>query len=191
MNYLAHLFLSCKDDDLLIGNFLTDFLKKKETDQLAERFQAGVRLHRKIDQFTDTHPMVIQGVRRMYPAHSKYATVIVDVLYDYFLIHNWNDFTDESFIDFRLRIYDVLRKNIGYFPARIHHSVRNMVSGDWLQSYGTPAGLDYTFSRMSHRASKPDLLANGLRSLQEHEQALNSEFLAFFPDVIKEVECFC
>ena len=191
MNFLAHLFLSCKDEDLLIGNFLADFLKKKEADSLSERYKAGIQLHRKIDQYTDNHPIVIQGVRRLYPYHSKYASVIIDIFYDYFLIKNWNEFSSQSFPDFRRQVYSILLDHINEMPSALRPNVEHMVNGDWLASYGNEEGILYAVSRMSRRASRPELLENAGLSLSKYQDAFNEEFLGFFPAVIQEIDCFC
>ncbi len=49
MNHLAHLYLSGKDTNLLIGNFITDFLRGKELKMFKEKYSDGIALHRYID----------------------------------------------------------------------------------------------------------------------------------------------
>ena len=60
MNTLAHLHLSGDDPELILGNFIGDSVRGDEFSQLDERVQAGVMLHRKIDRFTDKHPVFRQ-----------------------------------------------------------------------------------------------------------------------------------
>ena len=69
MNYLAHLFLSCQDDDLLIGNFIADSIRNKEVDNYSAAIQQGIFLHRAIDAYTDIHPVVRQSTKRLHPFH--------------------------------------------------------------------------------------------------------------------------
>lgn len=184
MNYLAHLFLSCSDESIMIGSFLTDFLNKKETEALPEKFHAGVTLHRQIDSFTDQHPSVLQAVHLLQPYHSKYASVIIDVFYDYFLIHNWEKFSQESFEAFRQRIYQVLIDYLATMPKKIQPRVINMVEGDWLKSYGEVSGVLYAIDRLRNRASRPELMANADQSLENEKARLNASFMSFFPDVL-------
>nr|WP_290937503.1 hypothetical protein [Haliscomenobacter sp.] len=100
MNFLAHFFLSGDDPALMTGNFLADFISNREVNELPEEIRRGIVLHRQIDQYTDAHEAVRQSIQRLYPRHRKYAPVLVDVYYDYFLIHNWAQFTTEDFAAF-------------------------------------------------------------------------------------------
>ena len=59
MNYLAHVYLSCADEALTIGNFIADHVKGKAYLDYPETIQKGILLHRKIDHFTDQHPCLL------------------------------------------------------------------------------------------------------------------------------------
>ncbi len=56
MNFLAHLHLAAHTGSSLTGNLLGDFIKGPLPTGLADRFDEGIWLHRKIDAFTDAHP---------------------------------------------------------------------------------------------------------------------------------------
>lgn len=193
MNFLAHLFLSCEQEELLVGNFLADLIKNRALETYSTGVQEGVLLHRKIDQFTDQHPMVSQGVHRLHPFHHKYAAVIVDVFYDYLLAKNWSLYTKEDFITFTKRVYAILEKYKSVMPPKIQIRLSNMIDGDWLIGYSQYEGLAFTFERMQFRLSKPEYLHGVIENLQAHESAFDEEFKAFFPEVIAFVndECGC
>jgi len=193
MNFLAHLFLSCEQEELLVGNFLADFIKNRALETYPAGIQAGVRLHRKIDQYTDNHPMVTRGVHRLHPYHHKYAPVIVDVFYDYLLVKNWDRYTTEEFIPFTKRMYKILEEHKPLMPPKIQLRLSNMIAGDWLIGYGEFGGLAFTFDRMKFRLSKPEQLENVIENLQKYLVEFDEEFNAFFPDIIAYVrdECDC
>lgn len=191
MNFLAHLFLSCTDEPLLVGNFLTDFLNKQETDELPVLYHRGVALHRLIDTYTDQHPSVVEGVKILQPYHRKYASVVIDVFYDYFLIQNWTQFTVEPFPVFRERIYQILTKHLTAMPPKVQPRVIGMVEGDWLASYGEVSGLLYAIDRLSRRASRPEWLLNAADSLDKEKAHINTSFLSFFPDLVDQARQFC
>lgn len=191
MNFLAHLLLSCEAEELLVGNFLGDFVKNRELSQFSEGVQQGVRLHRLIDSFTDAHPMVRQGTKRMHARHGKYAGVVVDVLYDYVLANNWQEFGPGDLQVFANKSYDTLQKHLPNMPERLHSIVPRMIADNWLVRYGTREGIDFTFSRLRRRVSRPDFLENVLITLDENEKELTKEFRQFFPDIVKEVQYFC
>ena len=84
MNFLAHIYLSGDDDELKIGNFIADSVKGKKFSQFPDQVQKGITLHRKIDSYTDSHPIVRESVLRLFPKYGHYSSVIVDILYDHF-----------------------------------------------------------------------------------------------------------
>ena len=55
MNYLAHIFLSGNDTELMIGNFIADHIKPQERAKFSPQINAGIKLHYAIDTFTDNH----------------------------------------------------------------------------------------------------------------------------------------
>ena len=57
MNYLAHIYLSGNDPDLIFGNFIADAVPGKQYKNYSNRIQEGIILHREIDSFTDQHPI--------------------------------------------------------------------------------------------------------------------------------------
>lgn len=191
MNFLAHLFLSCNDEELLIGNFIADYIRNREVANYSTGIQAGIRLHRKIDSFTDNHLIVRQGTKRLQPYHHKYSAVVIDVLYDYLLIHNWTEYSGQSFEDFTGRVYRILAKNRGLMPAGLRKHLPNMIAKDWLSSYGRLEGLAFTFERIKTRVSRPEQLDGAVESLQRDFDYLNEEFKQFFPTVIAMVEAEC
>ena len=116
MNFLAHLFLSRENESFLVGNFLADFVSNRDLFQFPEAVVEGVLLHRKIDTYTDNHPAVRRGVRRLYARHRKYAPVIIDVYYDYFLSKNWMIYSDQPLEVFAKSSYEILLRHLSIMP---------------------------------------------------------------------------
>ncbi|MCI5081641.1 MAG: ACP phosphodiesterase [Saprospiraceae bacterium] len=191
MNFLAHLFLSCQDEELMIGNFIADFIRNREVGAYSKGVQQGIRLHRAIDTYTDNHPIVLEGVRRLRKDHSKYAPVVIDVYYDYLLANNWQKYSDESLEVFTARVYEQLMGQLERMPPILQKRLPLMVADNWLVQYGKLAGLSYTFSRMKSRVSKPEMLDAAPDSLMKDLQKYESEFIAFFPDIQQYVNEFC
>ena len=96
MNYLGHIFLSGKNEQLLVGNFIGDYVKGKQYLHYPEEIRKGILLHRAIDDFTDrnAHWMNVRELFR--PIYKRYAGVVADVVIDHFLAKNWSHFSDEQ-----------------------------------------------------------------------------------------------
>ncbi|MBK8563470.1 MAG: DUF479 domain-containing protein [Saprospiraceae bacterium] len=187
MNFLAHLYLSGQDEHLMVGNFLADFLNNKEVAGLPPDIQKGVAMHRQIDSFTDKHPMVKQGAKRLHPSHGKYAPVILDVFHDFLLAQNWGRYAAEPLPLFASSVYEILLRHLPIMPSMLHDRLPRMVADDWLVRYGTEDGLRFTFSRVRLRSSAPHFFENAVESLTKDYNDFNEEFNSFFPDIIGEV----
>ncbi len=86
MNFLAHLYLSDNQPELMVGNMIGDFVKgKKALSNYPDGICKGIMLHRKIDLFTDNHSLVFK-TKHCFPQNGRrYASVVLDMLYDHFL----------------------------------------------------------------------------------------------------------
>ncbi len=185
MNHLAHFVLSNDDDDLKIGNFIADFISNKDMPLYTEGVQKGILLHRKIDAFTDTHPVVKQSTKRLHPYHHKYAPVIVDIYYDFLLAKNWNLYFDPSvslrlFID---EIYKLLKIRHLELPIGLRKRIDYMIDEDWLMQYSTYEGLQKAFERIEKAAAFPGNFGNAAAHLEQFLPEFDAEFRAFFPQL--------
>ena len=188
VNFLAHLFLSGDHEELLVGNFVADFIRNKEVKNYSKGIQKGILLHRKIDYYTDNHPIVRKGTHRLQPVHRKYAPVILDVLFDYLLANNWEKYSDDPISEYTLRVYDILSRYRSILPPKIGNRLPEMIADNWLVKYGWDDGLRTVFRRMKKRVSQPQLLDHAVESLKKDYDLFEKEFNAFFPDVIAFVD---
>lgn len=188
MNFLAHLYLSDHKEHLLVGNFLADFLKNKEVAKLPRPIQEGIRLHRKIDSFTDKHPEVRNSVRRLRPVHGKFSPVVLDICFDYILVKNWERYSEVPLAEFTEGVYRVLEKNFSLMPPFLQERLPRMIADDWLVKYGTEKGLEFTFSRMKLRTKFPRFFDHAVESLLKDYQLYEDDFNLFFPDIIEAVK---
>lgn len=190
MNFLAHLFLSGSNDDWMVGNYLGDFLNKRQIISLQEEVRRGVELHRLIDSFTDTHPEVEKACGICRSKHRKYAPILVDIYFDYLLSKNWNRFSAVPLRTFADQAYRVLLQAAPTFPKATMDQTRRMIAGDWLMSYGKYQGLEFVMNKLKNRVSKPDQLNDAVETMKEHEKKLNEYFMSFFPDLISTCTAF-
>src|SRR5689334_7104563 len=114
MNFLAHLHLSGDNEEIKIGNFIADFVKGKNYDDFPAGIRQGIIIHRHIDYFTDTHPVVSESKQRLYATYHKYAAVIVDIFYDHYLATRWEQYSNISLVDFASEFYFMVKKYLQY-----------------------------------------------------------------------------
>ncbi len=188
MNFLAHLFLSGDDEDIIMGNMIADFIRNKEVDNYSLDVQKGIQLHRNIDHYTDNHTEVRKGTERLRPHHRKYSPVVIDLFYDHLLVKNWERYTDEGLDDFCNRMYKILNDRMGVMPTRLARRLPLMIEDNWLTKYGTEEGMLFVLKKMDQRTKFPSDFAAGVAHLKDGFENFNAEFNTFFPEVIDYVD---
>jgi acyl carrier protein phosphodiesterase len=180
VNYLAHLFLAGDSAESLIGNLAGDFVKGpvRGTDAISE----GIRQHRRIDAFTDTHPSVAAFRRVLIPEHGHYSRVISDVFFDHFLATNWSRYSSESLQSFVERVFHLIEGH--ELPGRLRIVVPRMRDERWLLSYATIEGIDIALTNLSRRLSRRPHLESATHHLIDSRPELERRFHQFFPDVV-------
>ena len=180
MNYLAHLYLSGNNHEIMIGNFIADHVKGKQIELFDEEIIKGIKLHRLIDEFTDTHKVVEQSKIRLRSEFGKYSPVIVDVFYDHYLAIKWEQYHHEELSLYANNFYTLLNNNHHRLPIRTQQMIQYMIPQNWLLNYKTIAGINKTLTGMSKRTkfeSKMDVAAIYLdRYYSEFENEFNEYF---------------
>lgn len=183
MNFLAHIYLSGKDEELILGNFIADAIKGKKYLQFPPGVQKGILLHRRIDHFTDTHPIVKKSASKLYKNYSHYSGVIVDIFYDHFLASMWHEYSDMPLEEFIANFYKLLQKNFDLLPAPIQEFLPYMVAENWLLSYSSLEGIARILYQMNIRTKNVVHMDRAIDDLKEHYPLLKQEFETFFPQL--------
>lgn len=152
------------------------------------RIAAACRLHRCVDAFTDTHPLVARSKDRIRAKHGRYAGVLVDIFYDHYLARDWMQFNNQSLPSYVAHVYQSLDGVREHIPANMHRALDLMIEQNWLECYAHVDGIRLTLERMSLRLTKrfkrPVALAAAADELITQGEALSADFHAFFPQLI-------
>lgn len=183
MNYLAHFYLSGNDQNILLGNFMGDFLKASEVQALPESIRKGVMLHRLIDEFTDNHAEVLKSKELVRPFFKKYSPVVIDIFYDHFLALQWNKHHSEKLEEFAPKVYTTLLSNKEKLPKKSLRFLQYLTENNMLVNYRTLNGMERVFQGMSYRASFKSGMEKAHLILQKHFDELETHFTAFFPEL--------
>jgi acyl carrier protein phosphodiesterase len=184
MNFLAHLYLSGNDEETIIGNFIADHVKGKAIEKFSDSIKSGILLHRKIDAFTDSHPVFIESKLRLAQNYRKYAGVITDMFYDHFLSANWEDYCAESIDSFTSRMYRIIMKKYFILPAKTKYILPFMAKDNWLKAYGTFEGIERALRGMDRRTPFESGMGEAVIDLKKDYPSYREEFQTFFPAII-------
>ncbi|UNU25690.1 acyl carrier protein phosphodiesterase [Microcoleus vaginatus] len=190
MNYLAHLFLSKGTPESLIGNLLGDFVKGTAVNLYPDEIRKGIDLHRKVDSYTDSHPIVRSSKSLVCGHRRRFAGVLIDVFYDHFLAKNWLEYSEIPLRDFSQDVYKILQDNRDILPESLQRVLPTIIARDLLCSYQEIAEIGITLTRMSARLKRTNNLAGGVEDLTANYQQLESDFRAFFPELINYAKKF-
>jgi acyl carrier protein phosphodiesterase len=183
MNYLAHAYLSFGDPDILAGNMISDFVKGKKKYEYSVRIQMGITLHRKIDEYTDSHPATRQAKEFLKQTAGPYSGAFVDILYDHFLANDPYEFEEGALADFADNTYLLLEPFQRDFPEKFQRFFYYMRTQNWLLNYRSTEGIHNSFRGLCHRAKYIHDAEPVFEAFLIHYEELKMAYEFFFPHV--------
>jgi len=171
-----------------VGNFMGDYVKGNNYMQYPPEIRKGILLHRKIDFFTDIHPVIKKSKLHVSEHYRKYAGIVIDIFYDYLLANAWSDYCSIPLPVYVDKVFDLLKSYYDIFPPRIKNWFPNFIRNNWLIAYSTIPGIEMVLHRMSSRTSLPDHTDYAIKMLRQNHSSFQKEFAEFFPSIIEYVE---
>ncbi len=187
MNYLAHIYLSGANEEVLVGNFIGDYVKGFELGRYSESMRKGIMLHRHIDSFTDTNLIVKHSKARLIEKYRKYAGIIIDIFYDHFLVNTWSAYSSQPIEDFILNVHNILSRHLDVLPEAVRLFLPSFIRNNWIQKYSTVDGIEDVLHKMSSRTTLPEETEYAISILRKDYEKFESEFSVFFPSLMSFV----
>ena len=184
MNFLAHVYLSEDNFSLAVGNLIADRVKGKDLTNFSPMIQKGILLHRKIDTFTDHHPLFKECVSILFPIYRHYSRVIIDIYFDHFLASNWDKYNSKNLKVFSNEFYDALKIESVNFPENIKNFSRTLIFYNWFDSYKTITDLELILTQMEQRTRFLSKLSASKKQLKGNYTYFHNHFSSFMEEVI-------
>ena len=185
MNYLAHLLISPADGHSRLGNIMADFMRDVDRDSLPDKVWEGVQLHRKVDGFTDAH-VVVKDLRQHFtPEKRRFSGIVLDVVFDHFLIKHWEKYSSHDFNLFVEHCYEDLWGHRTLMPPRMEMVVGWMIERDWIRSYAELEHVGRALDGLAGRLKLKHDFHGSITEVQDHYQAIEKGFLTFFPELLE------
>jgi acyl carrier protein phosphodiesterase len=186
MNYLAHLFLAQRNPFSLVGNIMGDFIRDVDITTLPQAVARGVENHKAVDRFTDNH-IVLKELKTVFSRRRRFAGIIIDVVFDHFLLKHWEKYTREGRADFIVYCYESLLAMEHIMPPRMRHRMLWMTECDLLTSYAGLDGVGAALNGISARMRFDNHLAGAVEEVVDHYEALEKGFLNFFQELCQHI----
>lgn len=189
MNYIAHLHLAQISGTSLVGNFLGDFVKGNQLSHLSNQVERGIRLHRKIDGFTDQHYTVVE-LRRVFPPNLRRVSgIILDVYFDYLLLQHWPLYSAEPYNQLFSQFY---RELAAYQAPHNEHFSRvrqGLIEHNWLLDYRDKRACLRALKTIEHRLNNRIIFAEeAMVYVQRQHHVLEQAFLQFYPELLQQTQ---
>jgi acyl carrier protein phosphodiesterase len=186
MNYLAHAYLSFNNPDILAGNMISDYIKGKKQFDYPPAVQKGIKLHRAIDNFTDTHAATQELKSFFRPQYRLYSGAFADVVYDHFLANDTHEFGSETELKkFAADTYQLLESYTELFPLLFQKMFPYMKEYDWLYNYRHTWGIEKSLGGVVRRSAYLTESAIAFEIFNTHYTAMQACYNVFFPDLKK------
>lgn len=186
MNYLAHAYLSFQLPDILVGNMISDYIKGKKQFNYPVAVQNGIKLHRAIDNFTDSHKATSELKLFFRPQYRLYSGAFADIVYDHFLATDRNEFTTEAELkEFAVNTYKILDAGSVFFPEPFRKMFPYMKEHDWLSNYQFKWAMEKSFNGLMHRSKYLAETKIAFKIFNEHYDSMKNCYTEFFPALKK------
>ena len=188
MNFLAHCFLSKGTAFSVYGNLLGDFITGADLQALPNEVLLGLENHKLVDRFTDAHSALEPLKTIVSKDRRRFIGIMSDVVFDYFLIKHWRDFSSAEIMVFVDDIYAKIQQVLPVMHPRMQQSMQFMLNHNGLLINNDIAGVSVTLNRLSKRIRFKNKLHGAGQEIEENYSAFETAFLILMPELIAKVE---
>jgi len=182
VNYLAHIYLSGSDPDIQVGGLLGDFVKGPLRGERPARIEDGIRLHRRIDSTTDSHPEFRASLVTLPSPWRRFGGILLDVYFDHLLASRWEEFHPLPLDVFCSGFYQHLRRYDNLLPPAASRFSEIAPKVKWLESYAVPDNIPLMLNNLGQRLRQPVALGDAWPYLIAQHPMLTSCFDSLMAD---------
>ncbi|WP_257385285.1 ACP phosphodiesterase [Tahibacter caeni] len=183
MNHLAHAVLAGDEPDLILGSLLGDFVHGPVPAGLRRGVELGIRLHRAVDVYTDSHA-VVAGLRGVFVApFRRYAGILLDVWFDHLLARDFARWCATPLDRFSDDVLALLLRHADELPPTMRGFVASMRRNGLPAAYADAEAVGRALAGIGTRLSRANPLHEALPVLQAADATLQQGFEEFFPQL--------
>lgn len=185
MNLLAHAYLGFDDVALVTGQIAGDFVKGPDLSAYPPDIQNGIRMHRKLDVWTDRHPVFKRSCARFPKERRRVAGIIVDLAYDHSLARHWSHYCHTDLVNYADFLYVSLEKFRSDLPADMNGFINRVPEVGLFEGYRDIQGLERAVRFVESRFKRTGLFEGVMAEIDAVLPEIDQDFAEFFPAAIR------
>ena len=167
----------------MAGQFCGDFVRGRDLSRFPGGLERGIRLHRYLDRYTDTHPELIKARHSINEVPLRFSGILIDVMFDHYLALRWDSLNVGSLDRHVQRVHSALEKHQQHFPDSLKRFMLALVQEKILQGNIHLRSIETTLNRISRRSTRYSDLSLSIDQLEPLRDTLVNPFDIFFPDL--------
>ena len=191
MNFLAHCLIgheaaagSDRASTLLAGGFLGDFIKGPVPAEMPVDLALGVRLHRRVDAFSNQQPGIRRSCDRFPEPLRRIAPILVDILCDHLLTLHWGSYGGEALEAFTARVYREVRDHDAWLTRHGQEFLAYAERRDLLAAYGDFGVAERAMGSITRRLRREELNPLIAAAVPPLLADLSADFHEYFPEIL-------
>ena len=170
---------------LIAGGLLGDFVKGQVPPAWPSALQWGVRLHRRIDAYSNTLPGIRQSCARFPAELRRFAPIFIDIIADHCLALDWADHHRDELKAFSAQCYALAAAQAHRLNGEGRRYLSWLIDQDLMSSYLNQSVMERGLLSITRRLARQHLNASLLNFMAGALPSLHADFRGYFPLLVK------
>lgn len=169
---------------VIAGGVIGEFVKGRVPQNWPEGLITGVRLHRRLDAFSNQLASLKTSANRFPAELRRFAPIFVDIVADHCLARQWHAQSDEPVTEFSARCYQAIEPHRGLVSERDVSFLNWMFERDLLAGYADWTTVERALHSITRRLNRSDLNTQVSLVVQHQLEDFEADFAVYFPELL-------
>ena len=168
-------------EGLIVGGLLGDFIKGRVPPGWPKTLQWGVRLHRRIDAYSNAAPELRRSSARFPPELRRFAPIFIDIIADHCLALDWANHHHEALPAFSARCCNMAAAEAHRLDGNGRRYLSWLIDEDLMAGYRHRSVMERGLLSVTRRLARQHLNGSLLNFVDGALPSLKADFQVYFP----------